>query len=46
VTKICYKIAETLNNVSEEHKDGEGDGDSDGIITVQILSEFGECVAV
>ena len=49
VTKICYKIAETLNNVTEERKGGEEDGegetdggDTDGVITVQILSEFGE----
>ncbi len=41
VTKVCYKITETLNNISDEHKD-EAEGDSDGVITVQILSEYGE----
>ena len=41
VTKVCYKIAETLNNISDEHKDSDGE-DSDGLITVQILSEYGE----
>ena len=38
VTRMCYKIADVLNSVSdEERKEEEGED----LITVQILSEFG-----
>ncbi len=39
VTRMCYKVADILNSANEEHRDEESD--SDGLITVQILSEFG-----
>lgn len=38
VTRMCYKVADILNSANEEHRDEESD--SDGLITVQILSEF------
>lgn len=41
VTTVCYKLADTLNTASDEHKDGE-DGEGEGPIIVQILSEYGK----
>ena len=37
---MCYKVADVLNSAREDHRDDEDADDS--LITVQILSEYGE----
>ena len=39
VTTVCYKLADALNTASDEQTD---DGESEGPIIVQILSEYGK----
>ena len=37
VSKVCYKVADTLNSANEDKEGEEGEGP----VTVQILSDYG-----